>query len=246
MAYTREDWERTADRPLTLAALLFLAAWSWPILQPGMPTPWHHACDLVDWGVWALFCGDYVARLLLSHNRAGFIRHSLLDLLVVVLPIFRPLRLLRLVKLLGVFNRSAGTNLRGRVTVYVVAGTALLVYVASVAELDAERHRPGATITDFGDALWWAVTTITTVGYGDRAPVSVTGRCIAVGLMIAGITLLGVITATFASWLVERFAEVDAAEQRVTRQDVSLLIAEVRELRKEVRKVTDPDNGQVG
>lgn len=236
MALTREDWQRRTEWPLTAAALLFLGAWSWPILQPGLPVGWKRACDILDWAVWALFCVDYVVRLVLSRERARFVRRNLFDLLVVVLPILRPLRLLRLVNLLGVLNRMAGSNLRGRVTAYVVCGTGLLVYVASVAELDAERGRRGATITDFGDALWWAVTTITTVGYGDQAPVTTTGKWIAVGLMGSGIALLGVVTATLASWLVERVAEQDEAAQQVTRADVDRLAAEVRQLREELTR----------
>jgi voltage-gated potassium channel len=58
---------------------------------------------------------------------------------------------------------------------------------------------PDANITDFGDAIWWAVTTMTTVGYGDRYPVTSAGRMVAFALMIGGIALLGTATATLAS-----------------------------------------------
>ncbi|EME62530.1 ion transport protein, partial [Rhodococcus ruber BKS 20-38] len=121
----------------------------------------------------------------------------------------RPLRLLRLVTLLGVVHRSVGTALRGRVIVYASGSTALLLVVSSLAMLDAERTAPDATITTYPDALWWSAVTVTTVGYGDFAPVTATGRLIAVALMIAGIALLGVVTATLASWLVERVGEQD-------------------------------------
>jgi voltage-gated potassium channel len=65
--------------------------------------------------------------------------------------------------------------------------------------LDAERSSPDANITDFGDAIWWAVTTMTTVGYGDRYPATSAGRMVAFALMIGGIALLGTATATLAS-----------------------------------------------
>src|SRR4029453_7322878 len=61
------------------------------------------------------------------------------------------------------------------------------------------------------DALWWAVTTITTVGCGDRFPMSSAGRAVAVVLMIAGIAMFGVITATIAAYFVEQKAEEDVA-----------------------------------
>ncbi len=75
----------------------------------------------------------------------------------------------------------------------------MVLFVASLAVLEAERPNPQANITTFGDALWWAVTTVTTGGYGDHYPITTTGRLVAVGLMLAGITLLGILTASLAS-----------------------------------------------
>ena len=78
----------------------------------------------------------------------------------------------------------------------------MAVGLGAVAALDAEQDAPGANITSIGDALWWAATTVTTVGYGDRYPVNTTGRVIAVTLMIVGIALVGAITASIAAWFV--------------------------------------------
>jgi voltage-gated potassium channel Kch len=75
--------------------------------------------------------------------------------------------------------------------------------------------KPRCQHCDFGDAIWWAVTTMTTVGYGDHYPVTAGGRLVAFGLMIGGIALLGTVTATLASWLVETVAaEKEQAEDR--------------------------------
>jgi voltage-gated potassium channel len=97
--------------------------------------------------------------------------------------------------------------------------------------LDAERDAPESNIITSGDALWWAVTTIITVGYGDRYPTTTTGRLIAFGLMIAGIALLGVVTVTLASWIVERVSAENAAEGAATAAQIDALMAEVRSLR---------------
>jgi voltage-gated potassium channel len=105
-----------------------------------------------------------------------------------------------------------------------------IVYAASLAVLDVERHAPGAQITSFGDALWWAISTVTTVGYGDLTPVTFGGRLIAVALMIAGISLLGVVTATLASWIVERVAEEDDANRAATARQIEELRDEIRAL----------------
>lgn len=78
------------------------------------------------------------------------------------------------------------------------------VALGSITVLDAEQDAKGANITTFGDALWWACTTVTTVGYGDRFPVTVQGRVVAVGLMLVGIAVVGAVTATIAAWLVSQ------------------------------------------
>jgi len=107
--------------------------------------------------------------------------------------VLRPLRLLRLVKLLSILQLAAVSTLRGRIVLYAAGSSVLFVTVAALAIFDVERNAPGATITSFGDALWCAVVTITTVGYGDMSPVTLPGRFIAVGMMVAGIALLGTV-----------------------------------------------------
>jgi voltage-gated potassium channel len=78
------------------------------------------------------------------------------------------------------------------------------------------------------------MTTVTTVGYGDRYPVTTEGRFIAGGLMLAGVALLGIVTASLASWLIDRVREVEEEAQAATRADVAALTAEVRALRAEL------------
>ena len=85
-----------------------------------------------------------------------------LDLVVIVLPLLRPLRMMRLLTLLDALNRRAANSLRGRVAIYVVSATSLILYCAALAVLDAERGKPDTNITFFPDALWWATTTVTT------------------------------------------------------------------------------------
>jgi len=239
----RERWEQLGNWPLTIAALLFLGAYAWPILEPDLAGGWATACRVVTWGAWAMFAVDYVVRLGLSHDRWTFVRSNVFDLLVVALPVLRPLRLLRLVTLLSVLNRYAGSSLRGRVAIYVAGASGLVILVAALAALDAEREAPGANITGFGDAMWWAMTTVTTVGYGDRYPVTTTGRFVAAGLMLCGIALIGVVTASFASWLIERVTEVEEESEAATRRDIAALTAEVRMLREEVSRRGGPGAG---
>lgn len=222
-------WQRITEWPLMVAALVFLGFYAWAVISD-LHGPADQVAQLVITVTWVLFAVDYFVRLALAERRWRWFGRHLLDLAIVALPILRPLRLVRLLTLLAIFQRVAGRTLRGRVVMYTAVSTVMLVFVSALAMLDAERTYPDASITGFGDALWWACTTITTVGYGDLYPVSVTGRCIAVALMVGGVALLGTITATIASWLVERVTEREEASQAATRQQVDNLSRQVTDL----------------
>ena len=232
----RHRWEQRSAWPLMVGSLVFLAAYAAPIVQPDLSMDARRFAGWVVAGTWLLFAVDYVVRLGLATRRWAFIRRHPLDLAVVALPLLRPLRLLRLLTLLSFVNRMGRSSLRGQVIAYVIGLTMLVLLLSSLAVLDAERGREGANIENFGDALWWSVTTVTTVGYGDRFPVTGTGRLIAAALMLAGIALLGVVTASFASWLIARVAEVEEAGQAATRHDLAALTTEVASLRAELQQ----------
>lgn len=88
------------------------------------------------------------------------------------------------------------------------------------------------------------MTTITTVGYGDRFPVTGSGRLVAAGLMVAGIALLGVVTASVAAWFVERVTQVQRSEA-ATRAEVEALADEIRALRAELGRKHDGMRGAI-
>lgn len=217
--------------PLTVIALVFLVAYAIPISVPGAPAWLAETCELVVWAAWAVFAADYACRLVLAPGKWRFVKTNLLDLAVVALPLLRPLRLVRLLALLSILNRTGTRNLRGRVAIYTAGATVLAITIGALAVTDAERGEPGANITTLGDGFWWAFTSITTVGYGDRFPVTTTGRAVAVALMVAGIAVLGVVTATIASWLVQRVSEVTETEEAATRAQVEALTEEIAALR---------------
>jgi len=82
----------------------------------------------------------------------------------------------------------------------------VFVYVIALATLQTERGAEGATITTFGDAVWWSLVTITTVGYGDTYPVTDVGRFLAVLLMGGGLVIVGTTSAIVVSYISERIA----------------------------------------
>lgn len=232
-----DSWEKRTGLPLTLAAVLFLVTYAWPILDPDMPAGRERTLAIFGVVVWVAFVIDYIVRVVLAVDRRRFFRSHLLDLAVISLPMLRPLRALRALTVLGFLNRQTGAAFRGRVIGYVVGSVVLVVGIASLAVLDAERQGDDPNITTIGDALWWGATTITTVGYGDRYPTTGSGRLVGLGLMLAGIALLGVVTASFASWFLDKVAALTTAEQRAEQVTLEHVLVEMRELRTEVSRL---------
>jgi voltage-gated potassium channel len=236
-------WERATDWPLVVSGVIFLVAYAVPILWPNLPRGLLDLCRWLTVITWAVFIVDFAVRIVLADQRLRYVLRHWYDALVVLLPLLRPLQLLRLIPLLIAINRRAQSRLRGRVVIYVAGGAALLAFCAALAVLDAERSNPNANIKNFGDAIWWAVTTMTTVGYGDRYPVTGLGRLVAFSLMVGGIALLGTVTATLASWLVELVG--------TEREEVEDLHAIVRRLEAKVDQLSgereqNPDADRTG
>lgn len=223
-------YERRTQIPLIVLAAAFLVVYAWPILDPGLPAAARTACSWVGVAVWVAFGADYVARLWLAADKWAFVRRNWLDLVILTLPLLRPLRLLRAVIALRAIGRRGVVWARGKVVAAIGAAVAATGAVAALAVLDAERANPDANIQTYADALWWAISTITTVGYGDRFPTTTEGRMVAAVLMVSGIGLLGVVTASLASWFVERVGAVARAEQS-TQAKLDALTAEVQALR---------------
>jgi len=229
-------YERRMEWPLATVALAFLALFSIDVLcQPQGAA--DAALMYAMFFCWGVFGADYLIRLGLAEARLRwFVRH-LLDLAIIVLPALRPLRLLSLAVVINVLQRAIGHTIRGKVIVYSACGALIIIYSASLAILEAERGvHPDHRFANLGDALWWSVTTVTTVGYGDTVPTTVTGRFVAVALMIAGVSLLGVVTATLASWIVERVAAEDTTNRAATAAQIEELRDEIRELSEALRR----------
>ncbi|WP_208032048.1 potassium channel family protein [Streptomyces cyanogenus] len=236
-------WERYTQRPLLALAVAFAVAYAVPIVEASAARSLTAVCTAVEWVVWGAFAVDYLVRLALSPRRKDFVRRHWLDLCAVVLPLLQPLRLLRLVSTLMLVGRRARMAPQIRLTTYVVGAVIGLLMFGSLAVLSVERESPHGNIRTLGDAVWWSFTTMTTVGYGDHAPTTGLGRMIAVGLMLSGIALLGVVTANIAAWFISRFEKDDVEERRQT-EAIAALTEEVRLLRAEVARLAErPEDG---
>ncbi|QKW06287.1 ion transporter [Streptomyces sp. NA04227] len=229
----RVRWEQHTQRPLLVLAVAFAVAYAVPIAAPDHGDALAFGCALVEWIVWGAFAVDYLVRVVLAEQRGHFVRTHWLDLIAVILPMIQPFRLLRVVSTLLLVGRRARMASQVRLTTYVGGAVVGLLMFGSLAVLSVERNAPDGNIHTLGDALWWSFTTMTTVGYGDHAPTTGLGRLIAVGLMLSGIALLGVVTANIAAWFISRFERDNAAEERQTAA-IKELTAQVQALRAQV------------
>lgn len=215
-------------------AVLFLAVYATEVLAVGAGHALHLTLRIADYAIWAVFVLEFFIRVNLTDRRGRYVLRHLPDLAMLALPFLRSLRVLRLIPLLRALNRWVADSLRGRVVVYGGTSAVLLVFTGALAVLDVERHQPGAPITSFGTALWWTCETVTTVGYGDYRPVTAAGRLVAVGIMVGGVMLVGAVTASFATWLIDRLRVEEEVEQAATQADLRAVHAQLQSVQAEL------------
>lgn len=238
----RQVWERATSIPMLVLAVLFVGVYAWQVLDTGASPHLDAWLTAVDAGIWVAFALDFAIRLWLSTDRWRFVRKRPVELLIVLLPPFRPLRLLRAALLMiDSLNRSRVT--RARLAIFVGASSLLIMLLCSLAFFDAEYGAPDSKIANFGDALWWSMVSVTTVGYGDVYPVTTEGRLIALILMTLGIGLISFAIGTATSWVMD---QLKAVEEQAGRADleIGVLVDEIKALRSEVaalREATVPN-----
>ena len=194
---------RTWEHSLTFLALVYLTAFSYPAFVAEISITTQNRLEIVQWSIWMLFALDIVFGIWKSSNKKSYFKTHPLEILSVALPFLRPLRLLRVVSFGALVIQKIAVGKQLAITFKVFLFSILIAYIAAIQITITERDVPTSNIKSFGDGLWWAVTTVTTVGYGDKFPTTSMGRVLAVGLMLVGISLMGVITASVAAWFVK-------------------------------------------
>ncbi|MGW6569338.1 potassium channel family protein [Streptomyces sp. NPDC054975] len=206
----QERWDRRMEAPLAVASLLYLTGYAVRVLAYDLDQVWLELCLAVTLGAWGVFVVDYAVRLRLSGlGPLRFVRAHLLGTVVLLLPLLRPLQMVKIYERIQRRRAKPRLTLYGRVMAYSSLTVTLLGFAGALAVYQQERGAPGASIRTFGDAVWWACATLATVGYGDMSPVTPLGRLVAVGVMACGVALLGAVTGSFSSWLVQAFRRQD-------------------------------------
>ncbi|QDK79139.1 ion transporter [Spirosoma sp. KCTC 42546] len=196
--------------------------------------------DQIDTGICLYFLYDFFLRLYQAPNKWKFLQWGWIDLLASIpaldwfrlgqlVRVFRILRMVRSFRSIRDFLNYLFRNRANGTLAVVLLSSVLLMIFGAVAILYAERV-PEANIKTPSDALWWAFVTITTVGYGDKFPVTTFGRLIAAVLMVAGVGLFGTFTGYVANFFVED-------EQEQTDNDMKILISEVRQLKHKIEEL---------
>ena len=204
----RRRYVDVTGRTLALLGVLFVFAYTVYVLWPQRPQGVTTVIFVILIATWVIFVIDVVIRIALTPRgrRWHYAWHHPLEVLSAILPVFRALRVVGLLQDLPVLKRHTPTAVRAQFIILALAYACAWVFFLALATLDAERNTEGANITTFGDSIWWAIVTITTVGYGDLYPVTPPGRFYAVLLMAGGIAIVGTASATIISYLNERVA----------------------------------------
>ena len=215
--------ERITELPLLLLAFgmvpLLAASLFWDLTPSN-----ERLVFILDSFVWIVFAMDLGLKTAIAPDRRAFLRQHWLDVLIVVIPFARPFRIVRIV-LYGTRAFKGAVRML-HVDFLLVYAVGLVLIVATV--VTTVERGGGSPLGAFPNSLWWAVATVTTVGYGDMVPITPAGRAAGVVLMIGGIGLFGAVTANLATLLVRRGP---------TNSAIEMLAKEVKALREEVTRL---------
>ncbi|WP_143461708.1 ion transporter [Levilactobacillus enshiensis] len=246
------SWQKAYNLGVVILALwsITLAILDFSNLIHIQELPW---CVMDD-GILAAFTVDYVVRFARSKQKWVFFRHNIFDLLAIIplstifsffrlariTRLFRLVRLFRFIRLIGFIGKLRQTLkrfLRTNGFIYLIWACMAILILAATLYSYAEH-------VSWGEALWWAIATATTVGYGDVAPHTTVGKVAATLLMLVGIGFIGALTSTITTYFANRGKSSEY--QRVTQQLTAIekQNQELRDLLRSTRQSPSPDEVQ--
>jgi len=202
---------------------VILALSVWVLLQLAieviveLPDHVSAALELVDFGICVVFILDWIYFFIVANDKWAYTKHRIIDLVasIPLLQILRPFRIVRIVRIARVLRFARGakalrpllafvTKNRARSAMAIYLFVTLIVYFYCSVGLYNFEKGTNDQLHGFGDVLWMAFTTLTTVGYGDLYPKTNGGRLMAGVLIITGLGLFSLLTAEFATFLLKK------------------------------------------
>ena len=233
-----ERIESITELPLLILAFLMVPLVAGPYMWE-LTTAERELLAGLNVVIWVSFAADLVVKTIVAPDRLRYLRTHWLDVVIVVVPFLRPLRILRLIIYGGRVVQGARRMSKANFIVVYAFGSLITATTVIVAfERDTNSQ-----LSDFPEALWWGIVTITTVGYGDITPVTVGGRIVAGMLMLLGIGLFSVLTANFASKFVGQDEKEESSVESEILSELQALREEVRALRAQIGR---PESEEAG
>jgi len=207
------------------------------------PPAISNVLEVFDTAVCVLLLVDFGMRFHKAPSKLAFLKWGWIDLLASIpyLPclrygrVVRILRVIRLLRAIRATQKISALLLRNKVqtgATSVVLAAFLLIIFCSVGVLICEQQNPGANILTAEDALWWSVTTITTVGYGDKYPVTTEGRIVAMILMVSGIGIFGTFSGLAAAYFFH-------TKQKDAEREESEILARLQKIEEKIDRLKD-------
>ncbi len=194
-------WTKNTNVPFAVFGVAYLVLYSIQVVN-SQDVNLYRQLDVIGNVIWVVFVIDLIIRLMGAESLKRFIKNNLIEILAVTLPFLRVLRIFRvLLAFKGikyfVVDRAQATGL------YVAILAPLTWFTGAIVVLDAESANSNTSINTLGEALWWSLSTITTVGYGDLYPLTTSGKFVAAVLMITGISIFSAGAGIFANWIMQ-------------------------------------------
>ncbi len=217
-----DDIERVTRYPMALLGIAWLVI---AIVIGAMQAHGTAPVALVGalFAAWVVLLAEYLVRLVVSPDRRGYLRRRWVEPVTVVVPPLQGWHVVGIEKMSLLLHEGglrASAILKHHSLFRVLIAAAATLFVGAWLVLLFEENAKGSNIHSYPDAVWWAIVTVTTVGYGDRYPTTEGGRAVAVVLMLVGIGLIGVLTATVASVFVKEHTDANREEYQKGHADL--------------------------
>jgi voltage-gated potassium channel len=201
---TLNQWQKKMAFPTLVLSLIYTVTFVFPIYWYPVSDSVKNVCSISNYASWSIFALDYLIQMKLATDNKRFFKTHIFELILVVVPFFRPLRALRALVFTTQASIRSKKALIKSIPLVMTGAALLMIIIMGAAILDIERSAPGSNIHTPMDALWWGLVTITTIGYGDKFPVTTEGRLVAGVLIIFGVAMISTITASFAAWILSQ------------------------------------------